>query len=129
MALIPIILVLFISVFLLFFILRDFGMMTLRQKTIGACILILFGVFIGFYSYQKSQEDKRNFLLQMAFLRGEDLKCGDKIINAKGFNLITGTLSLIGKENTENKKLTFSLSDCVSSDKPSEDLQEQLEKD
>lgn len=129
MTLLPIILVLLIAVVLLFFVLRDLGMMSKKQKILGVLIIFICAFGIGIYSFQKSQEDKRNFLLQMAFLRGETLMCKDQPINAKSFNLVTGTLSLIGKENTPSKNITYQLSECNIDSINNDSLQEQLEKD
>ncbi len=129
MTLLPIILVLLIAIVLLFFILRDLYTMSRKQKIFGTTIVFIcvFGIII--YSFQKSQEDKKNYLLQMAFLRGETLMCKNQPINAKDFNLVTGTLSLIGKENTPNKNITYQLSECSTDSINSDHLQEQLEKD
>ena len=129
MTLLPIILVLLIAVVLLFFVLRDLGMMSKKQKILSVLIMFICTFGIGIYSFQKSQEDKRNFLLQMAFLRGETLMCKDQPINAKSFNLVTGTLSLIGKENTSSKNITYQLSECNIDSINNDSLQEQLEKD
>lgn len=131
MALLPIALILLITTLLLFFILKDFGMVTRRQKILGAVVLLALAGGIGIYSYQKSQSDKQNFLLQMAFLRGETLQCGDQEVSAKTFNLVSGTLSLIGKKNTEFHNLIFSLANCErkASKQDSQALEEQLEKD
>ncbi len=129
MALLPIALILSIAVILLFFILRDLGIMNKKQKFIIGGGIILLGILIGVYSYHKSQEDKRNFLLQMAFLRGEVLICKDQKVSSKDFNLITGTLSLIGKENSDMKNITYKLEDCQSKTIETSALKEQLEKD
>ncbi len=131
MALLPILLILLLATLLLFFILRDFGLIGKKQRLLIIIALIALAVVIGIYSYQKSQDDKRVFLLQMAFLRGETLLCKTQEVNAKTFNLVSGNLSLIGKKNTDSYNLMFSLEDCVQKQtkEDSQSLQEQLEKD
>ncbi|MCE3040125.1 hypothetical protein [Helicobacter anatolicus] len=135
MALLPIIIVIFIAIFLLFFILKDFGMINKKQKILSGIALSIFGVFIGYYAYNKSQLDQKAYLLQMNFLRGGDIICENTIVNAKDFNLVTGTLTLIGKEKTPAKNLVFSLQNCKrapnkeSRQYENQELQEQLEKE
>lgn len=131
MALLPIILVILIAITLLFFVLKDLGMINTKQKIIGGIILFILAIATGFYSYNKSQTDKQIFLLQMAFLRGETIICKNQEVNAKNFNFVSGTLSLIGKKETPFHNLIFSLDDC-NQQKNKEDqnpIEEQLEKD
>ncbi|CBG40379.1 hypothetical protein [Helicobacter mustelae] len=132
MTLLPIILVVFLAIFLLFLILKDFGAISKKQKFLSLFALLTFGILIGIYAYNKSQMDKKVYLLQMSFLRGENLSCGKNLISVKDFNLSTGTLTLIGKENSPARNIVYSLKDCDLTKKTSpalENLQEQLEKD
>lgn len=131
MALLPIVLILLIVTLLLFLILRDFGMVSKKQKILSVIALIIVASLIGVYSYNKSQNDKKTFLLQMAFLRGETLVCKEKEVSAKNFNLVSGTLSLIGRKNTDFHNVVFSLEECEQKqkDQDSKSIQEQLGKD
>lgn len=135
MALLPIIAVILLAILLLFFILKDFGMANKKQKLLSLAALILIGTSIGYYSYQKSQLDQEAYRLQISFSSGEDILCNNEIVNAKNFNLITGTLTLVGKDNSPSRSLVFSLQDCKripsqqSKETQNQEIQEQLEKE
>lgn len=129
MALVPIVLVLVLVTVLLFFVLKDLEIMSFTQKMLGLVVLIILVVFAGVYTYYKSEQDKKQFLLQMAFLRGETLICQNQEVSSKDFNLVSGTSSLIGRQNSSMRNITFNLSECKSSDKDSQNLSQQLEKD
>ncbi|PAF48377.1 hypothetical protein BKH46_00210 [Helicobacter sp. 12S02634-8] len=134
-ALLAIFLVLALTLILLYFVLRDFGIITTKQKIIALVVLIAFGVFATIYSYFQSKSDKNDMLLQTAFLRGESLECGGVIINRENFNLVTGTLSLIGKKNGPMNNIIISLDTCkittqeVAPEESSRNLQEELQRD
>lgn len=129
MTLLPIVTVLFIAVLLFFFILKDLDAMSKKQKIIGFLVILAIGIGIGIYSFQKSQDDKKIFLLRMEFLRGKPLMCQNLSVDAKNFNLVDGTLSLIGKDHTPYKNMSIQLSDCIANPIDNDAIQEQLEKD
>ncbi|WP_104697414.1 MULTISPECIES: hypothetical protein [unclassified Helicobacter] len=131
MTLLPIVLLILIATLTLFFILKDFGMVSKKQKSLTFISLLILAVIIGFYSYRKSQVDKQIFLLQMAFLRGETILCKNTEVDAKNFNFVSGTLNFIGKKDTPFHNLIFSLNECVQKNNKQNinTIQEQLEKE
>ncbi|PAF41310.1 hypothetical protein [Helicobacter sp. 11S03491-1] len=137
-ALLAIFLVLLLTLALLYFILRDFGVITPKQKLISLSTLIVFGILIALYSYFQSQSDRKDFMLQTAFKRGESLECNGIIINKENFNLVTGTLSFIGKKNTPMNNIIVPLDKCniiqkqdlpQDQDTTSKSLEEELQRD
>lgn len=131
MTLLPIVFLILIATLTLFFILKDFGMISKKQKYLALALLVILAIVVGFYSYKKSQTDKQIFLLQMAFLRGETILCKNTEVDAKNFNFVSGTLNFIGKKDTPFNNLIFSLSECSqkSTKQNINTLQEQLEKE
>ncbi|PAF52573.1 hypothetical protein [Helicobacter sp. 13S00477-4] len=111
-SILAILLVLLLTLSLLYFILRDFGIIKLKQKIIAVCVLVLLGILAAIYSYFQSKSDKNDLLLQTAFLRGESLECNGIIINKENFNLVTGTLSFIGKKDSVMNNIMVPLDNC-----------------
>lgn len=135
-SLLAIFLVLALTLLLLYFILRDFGIITSKQKIIALTALILFGVLAAIYSYFQSKSDKNDMMLQTAFLRGQSLECDGIIINKENFNLVTGTLSFIGKKNGPMNNIIISLDKCtimtqenLPQDPIPKNLEEELQRD
>ncbi|PAF41896.1 hypothetical protein [Helicobacter sp. 11S02596-1] len=134
-AFLAIFLVLALTLSLLYFILKDFGIITPKQRTIALVALVLFGVFAGVYSYFQSKSDKNDMMLQTAFLRGQSLECNGVIINRENFNLVTGTLSFIGKKDGPMNNIIIPLDNCkiITQENPEEpvsrNLEEELQRD
>ncbi|MDO7252797.1 hypothetical protein [Helicobacter cappadocius] len=135
-ALFGIFLVLFLALLILYFVLRDFGVFTRKQKIICIAGLVILGIFIMIYSYFQSRSDKNDMILQATFLRGGSLDCDDVIVNKENFNLVTGTLSFIGKKNGPMNNIIISLDKCriVPQDNGDEEsnsrtLEEELQRD
>ncbi|PAF53271.1 hypothetical protein BKH42_07025 [Helicobacter sp. 13S00482-2] len=135
-ALFGIFLVLFLTLVILYFVLRDFGVITPKQKLIGISGLVVLGIFILIYSYFQSRSDKNDMILQATFLRGGSLDCDDVIVNKENFNLVTGTLSFVGKKNGPMNNIIIPLDKCKILPQGDEDeestnrtLQEELQRD
>ncbi|WP_104625436.1 hypothetical protein [Helicobacter felis] len=97
---------------LLWLLLKDFGLVRLKQKILGALVLTLLGGVVGFYTYEQDRINRAQMDLQRAFLRGETLLCGHVEVNNKNFNLVTGTLSFLGKPNGPMKDTLIDLQSC-----------------
>ncbi|MFC3848040.1 hypothetical protein ACFOPX_05810 [Helicobacter baculiformis] len=98
---------------LLWLLLKDFGLVRFKQKFISAGILLLLGGVVGFYTYEQDRTNRTQMDLQRAFLRGETLLCSNHVeVNNKNFNLVTGTLSFLGKPNGPMKDTLIDLQSC-----------------
>lgn len=134
-AFIGIFIVLALAFLLIFFVLKDFGVISKKQTLIVISILVILAIIIGIYSYFQSKSDKNDMILQLAFLQGKSLECDNVIVNKENFNFVSGTLSFIGKKNSAMNNMIIPLSGCKVMN-PSEvlenetqNLQEELERD
>ncbi|GHQ01320.1 hypothetical protein VN0271_14090 [Helicobacter pylori] len=101
--------VLFLTLVLLFLVLRDFGLASPKQRLVAFLIVGIIGVSISVYTYQQNQ---REIALQRAFLRGDTLLCKGIKVNNQTFNLVSGTLSFLGKKQTPMKDVLVDLDSC-----------------
>ncbi|GAA7309738.1 hypothetical protein HpM063_07250 [Helicobacter pylori] len=101
--------VLFLTLILLFLVLRDFGLASPKQKLVAFLIVGIIGASISVYTYQQNQQE---IALQRAFLRGETLLCKGIKVNNQTFNLVSGTLSFLGKKQTPMKDVLVDLDSC-----------------
>ncbi|WP_104749534.1 hypothetical protein [Helicobacter cynogastricus] len=104
--------VLALVLILLWFIFKDFGLVRFKQKLLSALALVVLGGMVGFYTYEQDKNNRAQMDLQRAFLRGETLLCGHVEVNNKNFNLVTGTLSFLGKPNGPMKDTLIDLQSC-----------------
>ncbi|WP_120943989.1 MULTISPECIES: hypothetical protein [Helicobacter] len=105
--------VLILVLILLWILLKDFGLWRLQQKLVSAGVLLLLGGLVGFYTYKQDRANQAQVDLQRAFLRGETLVCQNHIsVDNKNFNLVTGTLSFLGKPNGPMKDTLIDLQSC-----------------
>ncbi|WP_139532153.1 hypothetical protein [Helicobacter pylori] len=101
--------VLFLTLVLLFLVLRDFGLVSPKQKLVAFLIVGIIGASISVYTYKQNQQE---IALQRAFLRGETLLCKGIKVNNQTFNLVSGTLSFLGKKQTPMKDVLVDLDSC-----------------
>ncbi|WP_104747566.1 hypothetical protein [Helicobacter cetorum] len=104
--------VLLLTLFLLFLVLKDFGLISPKQKILAFLIVGIIGVSIGVYTYKQNKQNRREIALQRAFLRGETLLCKDIKVSNQTFNLVSGTLSFLGKKQTPMKDVFVDLDFC-----------------
>ncbi|RVZ16316.1 hypothetical protein EC528_01550 [Helicobacter pylori] len=105
--------VLFLTLILLFLVLRDFGLASPKQKLVAFLIIVgVIGASISVYTYQQNQQNQQEIALQRAFLRGETLLCKGIKVNNQTFNLVSGTLSFLGKKQTPMKDVLVDLDSC-----------------
>ncbi|WP_231258091.1 hypothetical protein [Helicobacter pylori] len=104
--------VLFLTLVLLFLVLRDFGLASPKQKILAFLIVGIIGASISVYTYQQNQQNQREIALQRVFLRGETLLCKGIKVNNQTFNLVSGTLSFLGKKQTPMKDVLVDLDSC-----------------
>lgn len=82
--------------------------------TLSAFLLI---VFIAVYNYLQDKKSEETSLLRDAFLQGKPLKCKSQsqpyIITKDTFNFSNGTMSFLGKPNTEFNHLIIPLQECT----------------
>lgn len=104
--------VLVLVLVLLWMLLRDFGLISFKQKIVSVVVLSVLGIFLMFYTYEQDQANQVQTALQRAFLRGETLVCKGIKVNNKDFNLVTGTLSFLGKKNTPMQGMLVDLQTC-----------------
>ncbi|MFP6201364.1 hypothetical protein ACLGCJ_02290 [Helicobacter pylori] len=105
--------VLFLTLVLLFLVLRDFGLASPKQKLVAFVIVGIIGASISVYTYQQNQQNQQEIALQRAFLRGETLLCKGIKVNNQTFNLVrSGTLSFLGKKQTPMKDVLVDLDSC-----------------
>lgn len=89
------------------------------KKTIGIIIFISVAILVVVYSMWQSNQDEKALLYQNAFIRGDSLVCFNKFhsdkeieVNNKNFNLISGSLSFIGKGSMNG--ININIEDCHS---------------
>ncbi|WP_231228650.1 hypothetical protein [Helicobacter pylori] len=105
--------VLFLTLVLLFLVLGDFGLASPKQKLVAFLIVgMIIGASISVYTYQQNQQNQREIALQRAFLRGDTLLCKGIKVNNQTFNLVSGTLSFLGKKQTPMKDVLVDLDSC-----------------
>ncbi|GAA8182668.1 hypothetical protein NP0158_13880 [Helicobacter pylori] len=104
--------VLFLTLILLFLVLRDFGLASPKQKILAFLIVGIIGASISVYTYKQNQQNQQEIALQRAFLRGETLFCKGIKVNNQTFNLVSGTLSFLGKKQTPMKDVLVDLDSC-----------------
>ncbi|GAA7047846.1 hypothetical protein Kyoto42B_00530 [Helicobacter pylori] len=107
--------VLFLTLVLLFLVLGDFGLASPKQKLVAFLIVGIIGASISVYTYQQNQQNQQNqreIALQRAFLRGDTLLCKGIKVNKQTFNLVSGTLSFLGKKQTPMKDVLVDLDSC-----------------
>ncbi|WP_208397133.1 hypothetical protein [Helicobacter pylori] len=105
--------VLFLTLILLFLVLRDFGLVSPKQKILAFLIVGIIGTSISVYTtYKQNQQNQQEIALQRAFLRGETLLCKGIKVNNQTFNLVSGTLSFLGKKQTPMKDVLVDLDSC-----------------
>ncbi|WP_104714388.1 hypothetical protein [Helicobacter cetorum] len=104
--------VLLLTLSLLFLVLKDFGLISPKQKILAFLIVGIIGLGIGVYTYKQNKQNKREIALQRAFLRGETLLCKDIKVNKKTFNLVSGTLSFLGKKQSPMQDVFVDLDSC-----------------
>ncbi len=63
--------VLFLTLILLFLVLRDFGLASPKQKILAFLIVGIIGASISVYTYKQNQQNQQEIALQRAFLRGK----------------------------------------------------------
>ncbi|GMT38322.1 hypothetical protein [Helicobacter bizzozeronii] len=105
--------VLLLVLVLLWLLLRDFGLISLKQKISAIVLLGALGAFLMFYTYKQDRENQNQMELQRAFLRGETLICRHVHVNNKEFNFVAGTLSFLGKKNTPKQGMLVDLQTCM----------------
>ncbi|MGT0057447.1 hypothetical protein V5H70_03965 [Helicobacter pylori] len=104
--------VLFLTLVLLFLVLGDFSLASPKQKLVAFLIVGIIGASISVYTYQQNQQNQREIALQRAFLRGDTLLCKGIKVNNQTFNLVSGTLSFLGKKQTPMKDVLVDLDSC-----------------
>lgn len=109
---ISILAVLCLAFFVLFFILKDFDMIKSWHKKLFGILLVGLVILIGTYTFVQDNQAKLDSELQIRFLRGETLICNGIEVNSERFNFVTGTLSFIGKKDSEAKDIMVSLDRC-----------------
>lgn len=97
-------------------ILSKFHLITRKMRIYIGIFFLLIATSIGIFTFfQDQKEDKINELAQL-FLQGKNLVCqiGAQNIetNRTTFNFISGTLTLMGKENSDYHGKTIPLKSC-----------------
>ena len=97
-------------------ILSKFNVIQRKTRIYFGILLLVIAASIGIFTFfQDKKEDKINDLAQL-FLQGKDLICqvGTQSIEANRttFNFISGTLTLMGKEQSDYYHKTIPLKAC-----------------
>lgn len=97
-------------------ILSKFDIIHRKMRIYFGIFLLVIAVGIGIFTFfQEKREDKINDLAQL-FLQGKPLVCqmGTQTIetNRETFNFISGTFTLMGKENSDYHRKTIPLKAC-----------------
>lgn len=97
-------------------ILSKFNVIQRKTRIYFGILLLVIAASIGIFTFfQDKKEDKINDLAQL-FLQGKDLICqvGTQNIEANRttFNFISGTLTLMGKEQSNYYRKTIPLKAC-----------------
>lgn len=85
---------------------------TKRNKIILSVLFVVIVILLGVYTIRQDDRSQKTADLIAQFNRGETLQCGEFEINSKDFNLISGTLSFVGKQNTQMQGQTIPMSKC-----------------
>ncbi|WP_331775516.1 hypothetical protein [Sulfurospirillum sp. 1612] len=107
-----VLLLLFILAILIAFVSKKDTLSTSIKIYIIVSIALIMALGWGFNFYNTQQADKQRELIKI-FEQGNDLKCGDYIVNAKDFTFVTGTLSFVSKGNIQSLKgVVVDISTC-----------------
>ncbi|TLD86296.1 hypothetical protein [Helicobacter sp. MIT 05-5294] len=96
--------------------LSKFDIISRKMRVYFGILLLLLALGIGIFNFfQEKREDTLNDLAH-SFLQGKSLICqvGTHTIEAnnKSFNFISGTLTLMGKEESDYYRVTIPLKAC-----------------
>ena len=93
----------------------DFGVIDKQAKNFLAILLLVAAAGIGIFTLLQEKGDDKISLLMQEFTRGKDLSCKDGkekiIVNNKGF-IISGTLTFVGIEGSENYRKIVPIRSC-----------------
>lgn len=97
-------------------ILSKFDIIRRKTRVYFGIFLLIVAVGIGIFTFfQEKREDKINDLAQL-FLQGKSLVCQmgtqDIEVDKETFNFISGTLTLMGKENSDYNRKIIPLKAC-----------------
>lgn len=95
---------------ILYFVIRK-RLNKLNMIIVGILFVIII-IVVGFYTFSQNQTGKKDADLIASFLRNENLQCGDIVVNKNNFNFISGTLSFVGKENTDFFRNVIPIEKC-----------------
>ncbi|WP_104721865.1 hypothetical protein [Helicobacter mesocricetorum] len=116
-------LIIILVAFLLFLLLQllvSYNIISTKGKVFVAGFLIVIAVGIGVFTiFQDKSDDKLTSLAQL-FLQDKNLQCqiGAKTleVNTATFNFVSGTLTLVGKEDSPYFRTVIPLKNCVFND-------------
>ena len=103
--------------FLLLQLLASYNIISAKGKIFIAGFLVVIAMGIGVFTIIQDKSDDKLTSLAQIFLQGKNLECqiGAKTreANSEVFNFVSGTLTLVGKENTPYFRMVVPLKDCV----------------
>ncbi len=101
-----------IIVALFFLSMHYFTELDKKQKTLTTIILLV--VILSAIAYNNYTSAQRDAMLAVvtAYQQGKSVECKGIKVNAKLYDLSTGTYTFIGKKNTPNYEQMISVSSC-----------------
>lgn len=95
---------------ILYFIFR--GKFNIKNRIIISLFSIIIFIIIGIYTFMQDADNKKDADIIASFSRGEEIKCGDLIVSQKDFIFISGTLSFVGKKDTDSFGKIIQIDKC-----------------
>ncbi|MBX7490196.1 hypothetical protein [Helicobacter turcicus] len=96
--------------------LAKYNVISYKMRISIGIALLVFSIGIGIFTHNQDKNEAHLIQLTQTFLQGKALQCqvGTKTLEVsnKTFNFISGTLTLMGKEESEYKHMTIPLKAC-----------------
>lgn len=82
------------------------------KKPLIALLVVAIIILASAYATLQKQRAKREAHLITLFRQGKTLECQGLKVSEREFNLVSGTLSFVGKARTPHHGVTISLDSC-----------------
>lgn len=105
-----------VALVMLMQLLTKYNLVSYKMRVGVGIALIVLAIGIGIFTLQQDKNAAYLTQLTQSFLQGETLFCERNAnlleVNNKSFNFISGTLTLMGKDDSKHKRVIIPLKAC-----------------